>query len=147
MSAAQHAVISGGTVTNVVLVDGSTEEGAAFLQALEASGDVVVDISTIDPLPAIGWTTADGGKTFTAPDTPPAAPSAQQQAQAQVVDLVASIPAHIAQAQTDAATVAGITAGQPLTAEQVTALANHANGWVTLLQALQTLTAALGYSQ
>lgn len=149
MAATPHAVIVDGTVTNVVLVDGGSEDGAAYLHELTSGGDTVVDITNASPQPGVGWTTSDGGQTFTAATVtaqePSAAEQAQTDAQSQVAELAASIPGHITQAQTDAATIAGLTAGQTLTAEQVTAMQNHANGWVTLLQALQTLTAALGY--
>ena len=137
MAISLYVILNGDTVANTVLVDPTD---TAYIQATGA-----IDVSGIDPEPAVGWTTSDAGKTFTAPPSAPVpAPTPQEVARADLVSLVAAIPGHIAQAQADAATVAGMTAGQPLTATQVGALANHANGWVTLLQALQTLTAAMG---
>jgi hypothetical protein len=38
----------------------------------------------------------------------------------------------------------GLTAGSPLTAEQVAALQRHATGWAQLLEGLQALVVATG---
>lgn len=139
---AEQALIVNGTIENVVLVDTGTAAGAAYIAALPG-GITAVDITGITPEPGVGWTTSDGGKTFTAPPAP--TPTAAQVAQAQVATLAGSIPGHITQAQTDATTIASITAGSALTAAQVTAMTNHANGWVTLLQSLQALVESMGY--
>lgn len=137
MSDTLHVILNGQTVTNIVIVD------PADTSYIAATG--AIDVSAVSPAPGIGWTTTDAGKTFTAPPTPPLpTPTAQQQAQVAVVTLAQALPGHITQAQADATTIAGITAGSPLTAAQVTALTNHANGWVTLLNGLQTLVAAQG---
>lgn len=128
---AHYAEIVNGVVANIAVCD-----DPAFAQAQGWVGP----IDTITPHPGIGWTY--DGTNWTAPTPPP--PSPQQQAQEQVVQLAATIPGHITQAQADAQTIAGIAAGSPLTAEQVTAMINHANGWVSLLQGLQTLLAAQG---
>ena len=71
-------------------------------------------------------------------------PTAAQTAAAQIQALAATLPATVTQATADAATLAGLTAGQPLTAEQVAAIGRHANGWVQLLEALGALATAAG---
>lgn len=75
--------------------------------------------------------------------TSPPVNTTRSQAQAQVAQLAATLPDHITQAKADSATLATLVAGQPLTAEQVAALQNHAAGWPTLLQGLQALVAAI----
>jgi hypothetical protein len=72
------------------------------------------------------------------------APTAQETAVGQVAELAASIPGHITQATTDAATIGALTAGAALTADQVTALQNQANGWITMLEGLSALVTATG---
>jgi hypothetical protein len=45
----------------------------------------MADVTALDPRPDIGWTTADGGKTFSAPEPAPASvPSSVSSAQAKI---------------------------------------------------------------
>ncbi len=124
-----YAEITNGTVTNTVISDPTHAA---------TQGWVLID--GITPQPSIGW--GYDGKTFTAP--PPPTPTPQEAALATVAQLAASLPGHIAQATTDAAAIKTLTAGASLDAAHVTALQNHADGWVTLLGGLQALLQAQG---
>lgn len=127
---AHYAEIVNGVVANVAVCD-----DPAF-----ATAQGWHDIDTLDPQPGVGW--AYDGTTWTPPTPPP--PTAQQTARTQVQQLAATIPTEIANAQADATTIAGMVAGQAPTSAQIAALTRHANGWVTLLEALGALVTALG---
>lgn len=137
---AVYAELDGDLISNITVCDDP--------QHATAMG--WVDIDGQIPMPAIGWSTSDGGQTFTAPPPEPllpppvVSPQQQEQAVANVQQLAASLPAQITQAQADATTLSGLVAGQALTAEQVAALQRAQQGWTQLLPALQSLVTAAG---
>lgn len=124
----RYAVIEANLVTNIAEAEATYAETKGWV----AAPDNV----------SIGFTYDATTGTWTAPVPP--APTAQQTAREQVQQLAATIPTEIANAQADATTIAGMVAGQAPTAAQIAALTRHANGWVTLLDALGTLVTALG---
>ena len=101
-----------------------------------------VEVTSVSPPPSIGWIHDVTTSVWSAP--PPAALSTRQIAKGTVQTLAATLPAQLTQAQTDATTIAGMVAGQPLTAEQVTAIQRHAAGWPQLLEALGAIVTAAG---
>lgn len=65
-----RAVVSGGTITTLVLMDDATEQSwraAGFIDMLWP-GSTLVDVTALDPQPQIGW--AYDGATFTPPPEP-----------------------------------------------------------------------------
>lgn len=127
----RYAELDGDTVTNVVVCD-----DPAYAQSQQW-----IAVDTLTPMPGVGWTRNPDGS-FTPPPPPP--PSSQEQARQHVAALTASIPDAITQATTDAAALAALTPGAPLTAEQTAALARHGQGWVDILAGLHALAVALG---
>ena len=124
----RYAIIESDLVTNIAEAEVSYAETKGWIAAPDNVG--------------IGFTYDATAGTWTAPIPPP--PTAQQTARTQVQQLAATIPTEIANAKTDASTIAAMVAGQPPTAAQIAALTRHANGWVTLLEALSALVTALG---
>lgn len=64
-----YAIIDNGTVINTIVFD-----GAAPADWPLAAGQTMVEIPQTAGSPGVGWTTTDGGQTWTAP-TPPAPPT------------------------------------------------------------------------
>ena len=146
------AITASGTVERVIVADPNAADLQAVLTAVTPTGGNAIDVTAVSPQPGAGWAytaaePASGATPATlaiwTPPTPPAATAAQT-ATTQIQALAETLPATVTQATADAATLAGLTAGQPLTAEQVAAIGRHANGWVQLLDALGALATATG---
>jgi hypothetical protein len=146
MPATENAVIVNGAVDNIVVVDTTTEDGQAFEEAVTEAGQTIVDISAITPQPGIGWTTTDGGKTFTAPAPAPApAPSPQAQAAEELQQMAsADIPAFTAQITADANTITSTGWGSLTAANQQAILLRIVNGFSSVIAAIQTHAVATG---
>lgn len=125
-----YAIVTNNTISDIEFHDPDTYTGSLLL------------LAGINPLPWIGWTTSDGGTTWTDP-TPP---SPQDQAQASLQGLFSQVPQMAQQIQTDAALFASTPVGSTLTAEHLAALQRVVNGFSTVLSAIQdhaTFTGAI----
>lgn len=141
----QIALIEKNVIVNVIEVDDGDPHG--MIEILTPDYQAVEDITAVTPLPSMGWSW--GPKGYTAPaqpvlPTPSAAEVARESAKKNVKDLFTAIPQDIVQAQADAQTISEISLNQNLNSAQIKALINHANGWVSILQALEALVVSLG---
>lgn len=138
---AESATITATTAVNAVQLMAELKTQTSKDGTLIIQGDTTVAGAA---LRSSQWTLQEIEAALAAITYTPRQPTAKQAAQTNVVQLYSTIPAQITQAQADATTIATMVAGQPLNAAQITALTNHANGWVNLLQALQSLVVAAG---
>lgn len=70
MTLTNHALIKAGAVENIAVVDSSTEGGAAYLEAIAADCDSVVDLTSVTPQPGIGWVHNPDGSFAEPTETP-----------------------------------------------------------------------------
>lgn len=132
---ANYVIIDNDTVVNVIEFDGNPADFKL------PTGQTMVKNTGA----GIGWTTTDGGQTFTAPVTPPPpAPTPQQlaeaaalkNAQATVTTLQSQQSAMTTQIQSDAALFAAMTPGEALTQEHIDAFGRMVNGFSTAMSAI-----------